>query len=72
MVYICIKCLNSNKITLLTTKAILMKDRILNNTVKQKRIKNTQTYSYNPSIQIQFVVKKIHMYTIDIHMNICT
>ena len=48
-----------------------MKDRILNNTAKQKRIKNTQTYSYNPSIQIQFVVKKIHMYTIDIHMNIC-
>lgn len=57
-IYICVKFLNSNKITLLTAKVISMKYRILNNTAKQKRIKNTQTYSYNPSIQIQFVVKK--------------
>lgn len=52
MAYIYVKILNSNKITLLTAKVISMKYRILNNTAKQKRIKNTQIYSYNPSIQI--------------------
>ena len=38
-IYIYVKFLNSNKITLLTAKVISMKYRILNNTAKQKELK---------------------------------